>query len=268
MQRFFLALHATVPAALVVAVFVHLWGPSGMPSLAQRPVWAVWALIGTWLLMSAAAAWALRTLALWRVALGSTGVLLGAAGIAGLALGSALAPAMLVSLAGVGAACAGMAAFIGPQRVHAPRRKAGPAPLRHSSNPRRRWRRAAAQAAHLPFWLCGLLAVESFRLAHVVATEPARSSGMLGLLLAFFVALPAATLRHWAPRVAAALWWLAAAVYGGQAVQAGLWQWRVAAVLCALAATVPAWIQLQRRTRWAARHHSAPPAQPPRSEAA
>ena len=64
MQRFFLALHATTPAALIVAVFVHLWGPAGLPSLAQRPVWAVWALIGVWLLLSAVAAWALRTLAL------------------------------------------------------------------------------------------------------------------------------------------------------------------------------------------------------------
>jgi RimJ/RimL family protein N-acetyltransferase len=41
-----------------VAVFVHLWGPAGLPSLAQRPVWSVWALIGVWLLLSAAAAWA------------------------------------------------------------------------------------------------------------------------------------------------------------------------------------------------------------------
>ena len=89
MQRFFLALHATVPAALVVAVFIHLWGPSGLPSLAQRPVWAVWVLIGTWLLMSAAAAWALRTLVLWRVALGGGGVLLVVAGLAGQVLGSA-----------------------------------------------------------------------------------------------------------------------------------------------------------------------------------
>ena len=117
MQRFFLALHATTPAALIVAVFVHLWGPAGLPSLAQRPVWAVWALIGVWLLLSALAAGALRTLALWRVALGGTGGLLALAGITGLVLGSALAPAMFASLAAVGLACAGIAAFIGPQRV-------------------------------------------------------------------------------------------------------------------------------------------------------
>jgi len=248
MQRFFLALHATTPAALIVAVFVHLWGPAGLPSLAQRPVWAVWALIGVWLLMSALAAWALRTLALWRVSLGGAGALLGTAGVVGLVLGAAQAPAMLISLAALGLACAGIAAFIGPQRVHAPRRKAlrheavaTPGPAARLVAARRRWQPRGGWGrvigvAHLPFWLTGLLAVESFRLAHIVATEPARSSGMLGLLLAFFVALPAATLRAWAPRTAVLLCVLAALAFGGLAAKAGLLQWAVAAALCTVAA--------------------------------
>ncbi|BEP93195.1 hypothetical protein GmRootA79_15790 [Acidovorax sp. A79] len=264
MQRFFLALHATTPAALIVAVFVHLWGPPGLPSLAQRPVWAVWLLIGTWLLLSALAAWALRTLALWRVSLGGAGALLALAGAVGLVLGSALASGMLASLALVGAACVGIATFIGPQRVQAPRRKAvrhqaaatpGRAghPGTHHTTKRRRWpARVLARfgiPAHLPFWLAGALAVESFRLAHIVATEPARSSGMLGLLLAFFVALPAAALRHWAPRTALLLWVLATLAYGGLAAKAGLDQWAVAAALCALAAGAPLLLRARRRLR-------------------
>lgn len=249
MQRFFLALHATTPAALIVAVFVHLWGPAGLPSLAQRPVWAVWALIGVWLLLSALAAWALRTLALWRVALGGAGGLLTLAGATGLVLGSALAPAMFASLAAVGLACAGIAAFIGPQRVQAPRRKAArhaaatSGTKAHPANARRHWHPRSwgrdVVLAHGPFWLSGALALESFRLAHIVATEPARSSGMLGLLIAFFVALPAATLRNWAPRTTAVLWLLAALAYGGLAAKAGLWQWAAAAVLCMAAAGAP-----------------------------
>ena len=87
--------------------------------------------------------------------------------------------------------------------------------------------------------MSGVLAVESFRLAHIVATEPARSSGMLGLLIAFFVALPAATLRHWAPRTSIGLWVLAVLAYGGLAARAGLWQWAAAAGLCVLTAAVP-----------------------------
>lgn len=271
MQRFFLALHATVPAALVVAVFIHLWGPSGLPSLAQRPVWAVWVLIGTWLLMSAAAAWALRTLALWRVALGGGGVLLVGAGLAGQVLGSAQGPAMLASMMVVGLACAGIAAFVGPQRVQAPRHKA----VRHTAAsagaarhaPAARQRRQLGgwghwlPPAHLPFWLSGVLAVESFRLAHIVAIEPARSSGMLGLLLAFFLALPAATLSHWAPRTSGLLWALAALAYGGLTAKAGLWQWAAAAALCALAAAAPGRWKRGRAIRksHSPRSHSAQP---------
>ena len=268
MQRFFLALHATTPAALIVAVFVHLWGPAGLPSLAQRPVWAGWSLIGVWLLLSALAAGALRTLALWRVALGGAGGLLALAGITGLVLGSVLAPAMFASLVALGLACAGIAAFIGPQRVQAPRRKAArhaaatAGTRTHPATARRRWHPRGwgrgVVLAHGPFWLSGVLAVESFRLAHIVATEPARSSGMLGLLLAMLVALPAATLRHWAPRTTAALWLLAALAYGGLAAKAGLWQWAAAAALCTAAAGAPL-LQRQHLLR-ALRRQAAPPA--------
>jgi len=257
MHRFFVALHATLPAALMVAVLVHLWGPAWLPTLAQRPVWTVWVLIGVWLLMSALAAWALRTLALWRVFLACAGLLLMAAGGVGLAQGAALAPAMLVGMAVWGLVCGGVAAFIAPGRVQAHRRKtprqspanhAGPTQPPHPARRRALWRWMPA-AAHLPFWLVGLLAVESFRLAHVVATEPARSSGMLGLLLAFFVALPAATLRAWAPRTAALLWALAALAYGGLTAKAGLLQWAVAAALCTAAAlSGSALLQRLRRT--------------------
>ncbi|MCW5237673.1 hypothetical protein [Verminephrobacter eiseniae] len=252
MQGFFLALHASTPAALSLAVLLHLWAPAWLAPLAQRPAWPVWALIGAWLLMSALASLALRPLALWRVALGGTAALLALAGGVGLARGAALAPAMLASMATLGLACLGLAAFIGPHRVHAGRRKTpqhGPAPamgqtighaMDHTTQRtagRRRWPlRCAPMLAHWPFGLTGALAVESFRLAYIVATEPARSSGMLGLLLAFFMALPGATLRAWAPGSSSVLWGVAALAYGGLALKAGLAQWPAAAALCAIAA--------------------------------
>ena len=93
-----------------------------------------------------------------------------------------------------------------------------------------------APLAHLPFWLCAALAVESFRLSHIVAVEPARSAGMLGLLLSFFVGLPAATVRTWAPRTSALLWLLAGLACAGLAAKAGLQQGWVAAMLCTAAA--------------------------------
>jgi hypothetical protein len=240
MQRFFLALHATAPAALILSLLVHLRPPPGLAPLAQRPVWTVWVLIGAWLLLATLAARALRTLALWRVSLGGAGALLMVAGAVGQVRCSAQAPAMLVSLATVGLVCVGLAAFIGPRRVQAPRRKnVRPAAVAGGAAAHR-GRRLRFVPGHLPFWWCGALALESFRLAHIVATEPAHSSGMLGLLLAFWVALPAATLRHWAPRTATLLWVLAALGYGGLATKAGLPQWVVASALCAVMACTTA----------------------------
>src|SRR6218665_2805822 len=256
MQGFFLALHASTPAALGLAVLVHLWAPAWLAPLAQRPAWPMWALIGAWLLMSALAGLALRPLALLRVALGGTAALLARAGGVGRARAAAWAPAMLASRATLGLACLGLAAFIAPRRVNAGRRKTpqhGPTPAmgqttghamdhttqrttQRSAGRRSGPLRCASVLAHGPFWLTGALAVESFRLAYIVATEPARSSGMLGLLLAFFMALPGATLRAWAPGSSSVLWGVAALAYGGLALKAGLAQWPAAAALCAIAA--------------------------------
>lgn len=93
------------------------------------------------------------------------------------------------------------------------------------------WQRTTAWP-HWPFVVVAALALESFRLGHIVATGAARPSGMAGLLVAFFLALPAATLRHWWGRWAAMLWLLAGAAYAGLAHKSGLPQWEVAAALC------------------------------------
>jgi len=147
---------------------------------------------------------------------------------------------MAVALIVLGLVCIALAASIGPARVQATRR--GKAVHAAAALPRHRhaassWQaRLKAQAVHAPFWLSGALAVESFRLAHIVATGAARPSGMVGLLLACLVALPAATLRTWLPRTSATLWCLAALGYVGLAAKAGLPQWGVAAACCSLAA--------------------------------
>lgn len=265
MVRWFLALHATVPAAVLVAVLVHLWPPAGLPPLAQRPVWAVWTLIATWLAASLLAAWALRHIALWRVSLGAAGVLLALAGAAGLVLGTPLQWPMLVSLVTLGAVLAGLAAFIGPARVQANRRRDSGGKVTHRRTARWQWRWPAMPSTQtLSFWLAGLLAIESFRIAHIVAAEPARSAGMLGLLVSFFLVLPAATLQAWWPRAAAVLAMLAAAALAWLAWRAGTAQWAtavwaVATVLClAMAIAV---LRRQWKHRAASSMHATRPAQ-------
>lgn len=250
-QRLFLALHATVPAAVLVAVLVHLWAPAGLPPLAQRPVWAVWTLIGTWLLVSLLAALALRNARLWRVSLAGAGILLVLAGAMGLVLDAPLRLPMLACLVALGVACTGLAAAIGPARVQPARRSpAGHAPRRGT-----RWRWPGAQA--LSFWLAAALACESFRIAHVVGAEPARSAGMVGLLVAFFLVLPAATLQAWWPRSAAALAALAALALAGLAWRSNMPVWGAAAALC-IATAVPALRQwwVHRTPAPLAREHS------------
>lgn len=229
MTRLLVSLHATAPVALVAAMLLHLWPPAGLPPLAQRPPWATWAYLSIWLLSAVLAARLFDGARLWRVALATAAALLVLAGVAGLGLGAPLAPAMAWALAVLGACCAALAAWIGPARVlAAPRR---PVPV--CAAPARTWRqRLAAQTGHAPFWLAGALAVESFRLAHIVATGDVRPAGMLGLLLACLVALPAATLGGWMPRTSGALWALSALACAGLAAKSGLLQWTVAGLLC------------------------------------
>lgn len=263
--RCFLALHATVPAAVLVAVLVHLWPPAGLPPLAQRPVWAVWTLIATWLITSLLAAWALRHLALWRVSLGAAGVLLGLAGAAGLVLGAPLQWPMLASLVTLGVVLAGLAAFIGPARVQANRRRdnSGGSHGAHHNQHRRtahwRWRWPSMPSTQaLSFWLAGLLAAESLRIA-LAAGEPAREAGMLGLLTAFFLVLPAATLQAWWPRAAAVLAALSASALAGLAWRSGMVVWGIAAALC-LAMGVAVLHRLWRQRR---QHTASVPATQP-----
>ncbi|ABM34462.1 hypothetical protein QRO11_04685 [Paracidovorax citrulli] len=241
MLRFYLALHATVPAALAAALLLHLLPPAGLEPLAHRPPWADWTLIGGWILASALlAALARGTARLWRTALAAAGLLLAIAGATGWALGAPMGPAVFAGLLALGLGCAGVAMAIGPGRVQAARPARAAAHARSANHPhpgaRSRRRRLRAAAAHWPFWLAGTLALECFRVAHLAAPGPARPAGMLGLLLACFVVLPAATVRSWLPRTGAALWMLAALCYAALAARAGLAHWWVAAALCALAA--------------------------------
>lgn len=241
MLRFYLALHATVPATLAAALLLHLLPPAGLEPLAHRPPWADWSLVGGWLLASALMAALVRgTARLWRTALAAAGLLLAIAGATGWALGAPMGPAVFAGLLALGLGCAGVAMAIGPGRVQAARPVRATAHARSANPPhpgaRSRRRRLRAAAAHWPFWLAGALALECFRVAHLAAPGPARPAGMLGLLLACLVALPAATVRAWLPRTGAALWMAVALCYAGLAARAGLAHWWLAAALCALAA--------------------------------
>lgn len=228
-ERFFLSLHATVPATLVAVTLVQLFPPERLTSPSLRPAWLVWLTVGIWLASSLLLALSRRRIVLWKIALHSTGALLLAAACAGVATGAAVATSMLVSLAVIGAMCVATAAAIGEHRVKR---------HQHAARQARSERRQASAAPWLPqvarglpFWIAGALLVEAFRLAHV-GQDALRGSGMVGMVIAFFLLLPGATLATWLPRTAALLFGAASLLWTSVALKAGLPQWWLAALLC------------------------------------
>ncbi len=252
MHRFYLSLHATLPAALTLVALAQWWAPGWLPSLAGRATWTVWLFLLLWVLLSAVAGASLRAASLWRGSLYLTAGLLWSAGLIGGFKGAALTGWVSMGMALVGVACVALARFVGPERVRAsvPSRRvakgsAGPSTVRSEPAFTRRmgqWARAwLCEPRYWSFHLAGVAACESFRLAHVVGSEPARSSGMAGLLIAFWLGLPAATLQNWMPRTALALGLTAGLGYAGLALKSGLPQWHVAAGLCACLVVHAGW---------------------------
>lgn len=224
--RFFLSLFATLPAALVTLALVNLFPPENLPSMAVRPLWLVWTLLGGWLAMSVLLALVQPVVAMWRAALFFTGVLLVLAAPCGVQLGVAQRVGFAVALSVLGAGCIVLALAIGEHRVRRSKRS-----RRNSAEGIAVTARSAGYLRSLLFWLAAGLFVEAFRLAHIVNVEPLRGSGMVGMVVALFLLLPAATLRGWLPRSAATLLTCAGVVYVVMAIKSGLMQWWGGALL-------------------------------------
>jgi MFS family permease len=232
-ERLLLGLYAAVPLALLVATLIQLFPPSGLAAPASRPAWLDWATVGGWSIAALLFA-TVRSLWSWRAALGATAALLLGAAAAGLWLHTADAGLFAIALTVLAGACAALAAAIDPRRVRHHR----PTTARAAALPHARPRLHRRIARGLPFWIVTAIMVESFRLAHLSGAGPQRGAGMVGMLLAFFLLLPAAALNTWLPRSAAALAAICAGVSGWLGWRSGLPQWWIA---CALSTTMAAW---------------------------
>lgn len=235
--RILLSLFAMLPAALVATMALHVAPPPGLPPLSQRPVWTTWALLGLWLLMAAALTWgARRAVLLWRLSLAVLAVLLIGTAVHGLSHQQPIGAPMAIALTLLALAAMLLAGVI-KERPHSrqiaarrPEAIAGsgstcgdPMPALKKSR-EALWRRAlASMSRHGRFWIFGALMLESLRLAYIVGVDPQRGVGMVGMLLTFFLVLPAVSLSAWLPVTAAAL--LAAASCGFIALAwlSGLW---------------------------------------------
>lgn len=251
--RFFLSLFAMLPAALLAVMLLHLAPPPGLPSLAHRPVWTAWALLGLWFLMSVVLAWRTqREVRRWRISLGTLAVLLAAAAAYGLWHRQPMALAVALSLGGLAVAALVMGCAI---KAKPPARRAGPkrtkvdhvgpaAPASASAElivgaPRSGGAVGRRVLEHLlrhgGFWLVGILMLESFRLAYVAGVDPERGVGMVGMLLSFFLVLPALSLASWLPGIAAVLIAVAVCCFLALGWLSGLWPPFVAAAALAIA---------------------------------
>lgn len=233
-ERLLLALHAALPATLLCMGLVHLLPPSGLAPLALRPAWPTWMAVGLWLGLSMLIAGLHRRMGLWQAALRGTAVACALAGAAGVALRTAQGITFALALGALAAACLWLAANVGAHRVRAHPRQRGDGPGRASP---RGWRRFGAA---WPFWMTGMFWLASFYCAHVLAREPHRGLGMWGMLAAFFLLLPAATLAPWLRWTSVGLAAVAAALLGWLALRSGA-ALPLAGVLLAAAVGVQAW---------------------------
>lgn len=177
----------------------------------------------------------------WRLGLALVAAaMLGAALAGGLRLGaSPLGLTMAAALIAVAVFCAFVATRLGEdrvKRVRAPAARSDAAAARAAPPPGPA-RLAVQQALRWLAWVATM--VEPFRLAHLDGGKAVVGVGHVGMLLGFFLMLPAVSLRAWYPRTATALWLAGAAGLGALAWPAG--QWPLGLVALAAVAAWPAW---------------------------
>lgn len=235
-ERWMIGLFGASVVALTAVCVASVLLRARFELLLNQKGWGVWAFLAGWLVLGALIARISRPVAAWRIVLGLTAFVLGATAVAGFAVGSALSAEFLAALSLGAVLCIAIAMMIGEERVKRPRVRR----LRVGSYAAHRplstgaldsiavWRKRVIRG--LPFWATGIVFVESFRLAFVVNQDPARGAGMVGMLIAFFLLLPAASLATWLPRTSATLYAIAASGSAMLLSKTGMAQWAIAAI--------------------------------------
>lgn len=191
-----------------------------------------WALIFCWIGTSILFAVIKRPVAAWRAALLSSAGVLIVGGVAGTYSNAPHNIEFLLSLFLIAALLLATAYLIGEDKVKRPKMTATTSPTSGSIIKARaiqidseRWLRVA-----LYLWTA-IVFIESFRLAHVIATDPHRGVGMFGMLVSILLLLPAASIVTWWPRVASLLFSISAAIFVWAYTRSGLPQLIVAIVI-------------------------------------
>jgi hypothetical protein len=220
LERALVALTAAVlPAFLAICAFALVAGPR-FELLGRALHHGPFVLIFTWLAISAALCTLRNAVVLWRTVFALSAIILGGAAIAGVLMATPLGWPMLAALVALAISLAWVGLVIGEDKVKRPSRsRENGAPQKSKSAPEvrvaeanvegkgDRWLRTAL------FTWSAILFIEAFRMAHIVGTDPHRGVGMVGMLIALLIVLPAASIAAWWPRATAVTMLIAGSLF-------------------------------------------------------
>lgn len=202
-ERVMTGLHAALIAAFAVLATTAVILGHGFELLAARGGTGAWWFIAVWLSLSALLAVLPDAIVRWKAALRITAAILVATALAGLWQGVPLGMAMSVSLVVLAALLLFSATRLQPRarkKIHRPQ-AATPSPQAAIDWPRR-----------LSWWVWAICMIEAFRLSHLGIGDQQKAIGCVGMLIGFFVMLPALSVSTWYPRLASVCWLLSAAL--------------------------------------------------------
>ncbi|HWU98729.1 MAG TPA: hypothetical protein VN114_09465 [Oxalicibacterium sp.] len=204
-ERSMIGLHVTFAAVFALLACAAIWWGVDFELLSARNGHAAWWFLGIWLLLSLAIAFIPPSIVtVWRTGLFFCMAVLVLVVIAGIRQNSPLAMDMAVALMVIAAPIMFVTQKLRAQPAKSVRNTApvlAPPMARQKIN----WSR------RLCWCVLALCMLEAFRLGQV-SSNLLKGVGSAGMLLSFFVMLPALSVSTWFPRIASACWFLAAAL--------------------------------------------------------
>lgn len=207
-DRIMAALLTAAPTALLLCATTSLWLGRRLELLPGNQGMGPWLFIVLWLLLTTLTAQAKQPVSVWRRGLYGNAAGSATVALSGLLLHAPQAGAMAAACAVAALACSAGAmalplADATPVRTPARARRAGL--LRRC-------------IGGLPWWVLAACFVESFRIAQTGGDG--RGAGHTGMLIAFFVLLPALSVVRWFRGPALFVWLIGGALLGWLGIEA------------------------------------------------
>lgn len=220
-------LHVGLAIALATLALMSILLGADFELLTARQGSAAWWFIVIWLATSLVIAVLPNTLIMWRVGLFLSAATLIATAIAGILVAARLGWMLAIALF----LLAALLLFAATRLKARQRNVATPTIGKTICSSSINWPR------RLSWWVLSICMLEAFRMSYTGAGDVIKAIGCAGMLIAFFLMLPALSLSTWYPRFSAATWILSALSFATLAwLSASLVIWSAAALcmLCAM----------------------------------